>query len=505
MSNKREHVKKETAKMEKLLKSFKYKYKHAHLIEIMSKYLYNESWHMINKKSKGVKMKKQGKENPIDLSLIMDQALDFDVFGKNYLEALKKGVFRNKFCFGVLEESGEWLLKDFTREPNTLYAGYMGTGKTNSLLFSLFTWLLSNGDQTQVFHYNPIRSEGEEYDILRAFPQFNFVDPEAHHFHHLIDTLQRELRERVKKFSDLNVTNIKDYNEKSKEKLDSLILSMEDMHHLKGIIEFEKNHNKMDTVAHKFKEIIKTGRSCGIWIMVTTGKATASEVSSVILYNFSTIQVGKSSASESTYLLNNTKAAKLKVTDKGKVWTDYGLSKYPDITPFKALSSLIYKQNIVHNNSSLIFNKYYQEDITENVYRKNKTLKELLQSEFKVNGYYTNVVIEEYLKRINFKLKAVDPILHDEVYFKGSIGTNDGVNEGEQDYAIMIKGDVELHKKHLMELIRVIHDLKCDGGIVFCRETPSQVLYDYALNNGIEIIDKEDFVRNCQKSDKMKK
>ena len=109
-------------------------------------------------------------------------------------------------------DGGKWLLKDFTQEPNALFIGAMGSGKSFAAAFSASTWFCIKFRSNYNVCYRPAKGANDYsalFDFPQAYPIRDGGDGPNKAIPVLIDIIYSEVMARKDLFNSVNATNIK--------------------------------------------------------------------------------------------------------------------------------------------------------------------------------------------------------------------------------------------------------------------------------------------------------
>lgn len=254
---------------------------------------------------------------------------------KRWLSDLDAGEFRDYWNLGVSEQK-KWLRKSFSSEPNAIFIGAMGSGKSVAANFTILTWMLANSDQTVLFIADTLKG-ANDYQALFDYDQvFPVLSSEAG-IHRVIDLMYDEAMARREAFNEVQAENIHEYEKKIRKKtsnpdfkLARCVLLIEEFHAIPyNILNFDKDFKIPNTSAFKFHQIMRIGRSMGTWVIACSQKGTKSDVPSEIIPNFTQKQIFRVNRNEASYFLSDTKAAEIRTDQKGRCETDYGSIQFP--------------------------------------------------------------------------------------------------------------------------------------------------------------------------------
>ena len=412
-----------------------------------------------------------------------------------YIKDLNNKKFRDYFNLGVCEDKGgSWLMKDFTKEPNALYVGAMGSGKSMACRFTLTTWMLANSDKTILFLVDTVKG-AEDYNLFFEYDQvYPVFDPEG--VHKVIDLVYEEAMARTEKFKEVGASSVNEYEDKTGEKMSRCIVLLEEFHSLThNVINFEKEYKNEGTTANKFHTLMRIGRSIGTWFFACSQKSTKSDVPSEVVPNFTQKQIFKVSRAEASYVLGNDKPAKLRTDQQGRCYTDFGEVQFPYIDD---------------NSTRKLLNKYVVDNDAECARLTTSMIRDVLAGK-STKEQYKHKKLTELAKRFqHINSQLVITMLHEEMGCPDieEINMNTdryGIShvvtfQNGEKAAIMIKTQKKITAKHIQQLMDGIQHHKCKKGILYTSaDTPAQSLYNMANGNNIEIVDQEDLIHLAQR------
>jgi hypothetical protein len=413
-----------------------------------------------------------------------------------YLRDLGDGVFREKMCLGICEQNGgTYLLKQFSIEPNALYVGAMGSGKSVAACFSLVTWMLSNSDQTLLFIVDAVKG-ANDYRSLFKYQDTNQVFPVLSSevgIHRVIDLIYDEAMARRELFNSVKAESIHSYEKITGKKIARIILMFEEFHSIPyAIMNFERDFKVPLTTANKFHTIMRIGRTMGTWVMAASQKSTKSDIPSEIVPNFTQKQIFRVSRAEAQYILGDSKAADIRSDQKGRCETDYGSVQFP-FMPVETQERLLdkYMRPLTAECAYLtpqVIKDYLGGRSTEELYRLKK-LSDLVQMIDNIDG---EIVVSMLHKFLGHTIESVNS-LTDNNALSHVITWKNGTR-----VAVMTRvgSKIKITKKHVMQLSNGMASQGCSRGILYtsANDLP-QALYKDCLEAGIELVDHEDFLR----------
>jgi hypothetical protein len=412
---------------------------------------------------------------------------------QRYITAIESGEFRDLFNLGVCETGGgTWLLKDFTQEPNALFVGTMGSGKSYAACFTLATWLASNSDRTICFIADASKG-ANDYSALFKYDQVYPITSDGGRnapelIGRVIDMVFSEAMARKDLFNENQSISIKDYEVKTGKSMARIVVMLEEFHSIPyNIWEFDKNFKKSHTIANKFHQLMRIGRSFGIFFCAASQKSTKSDIPTEVVPNFTQKQIFKVSLGEATYVLGRPEPAQLTSAQKGRCYTEYGAVQFPYLP--KETQSIILDRfvkpldaNCAYLTPELIMD-YLDGKSPKELYRLKK-MSELAEALESFDGELVLQIIHE---KIGNQVERVDSKI-DNFGVCMIITTPNGERK-----TVMYLQDSKIGHKTLDKLSSSILYHKCSGALLYCLgENFAHGVYRSAGDRGIKIYDHED-------------
>lgn len=314
-----------------------YKVKTGHLYELFSKLVGESSWNVAKAKNSNFEKVLNFFKEEIPPAPNNNSKLNI----KDLEKLIQEGLLKDKFLMGQINESGQLLVKDFFTEPNALFAGSMGSGKTIALMTMISTWLMGNSENSQLFIVDTLKG-AMDYKNLFQFKQVHQIDTQDK-INHLIDLLYDEAMARKEELTSVQAANIKDYELKKGKTISRCLVVFEEFHSIPyGSLDFDNQYKVQGSSANKLHTLFRIGRSLGIWFLMATQKATASDIPPSLIANAVNKMVFRISKAESSYLLGNIKAGELTASDRGVAESDWGKIVFSYFSP-EDLNKLLLK------------------------------------------------------------------------------------------------------------------------------------------------------------------
>lgn len=411
---------------------------------------------------------------------------------ERYILAVESGEFRDLFNLGVCEAGGgTWLLKDFVQEPNAFFSGNMGSGKSMGAAYTAATWMMTNSDQTIMFIADAVKG-GQDYASLYKFDNVYPINSEGGRnaealIERVIHMVFSETMARRDLFNELGVISIKDYEKKTGKSMARVIVILEEFHSIPNILDYEKNFKKLHTTANKLHQLMKLGRSFGVFFIAASQRSTSSDVPPSIVGNFTQKMIFKVTLGEANYVLGRSEPAYLTSAQKGRCYTDYGAVQFPYLP---------------RGTQDVLLQRYYKPLSAECVYLNHNLIKDYLDGKSTKELYQLKKMTELAEALESFEGELVLQIIHDKLgdeiekldwktdnYGACMIVTNP---KGERQ-VVMYKADAKIGIKTLNNLAQAIQHYQCSGAILYCLgENLTQSIYSSANELGIRILDHED-------------
>lgn len=426
-----------------------------------------------------------------------------------YLGDLETGIFRDRFCLGVIEsEGGKWHLKDFVQEPNALYVGAMGSGKSYAAAFTTTTWMAANSDQTIMFICDVLKGAADYaplFSLPNVYTSVNEKGFDAEEgTRRVIDLVYSEAMARQELFNEVSAPNITAYENKTGKKMARIVVVIEEFHAVPNkVFEFDKNYKKKHTIAEKFFTLMKVGRAQGVWFVAASQRSLKSDVPSEIVSNFLNKQMFKVSLGEATYVLGDARPSLLKSSQKGRCYSDFGAIQFPAFganpkTDFHITMKAVLERyarplqaECAYLNDKLIKNYLNGKD-TKDLY-KNKKLSELAET---IESLHGELVIETLHEKLGHQWMSVDSKL--DQYGICGIATN----ELNQRFVIMYIPGGKVTGKTLVNLARSAKANNAISGILYSPMVGfASTVYRDAKDEKLLIFDHTDMIRIARQID----
>lgn len=276
---------------------------------------------------------------------------------KSYVKAIESGRFKDKIVFGISDEERGFHSLDPVKQPGALYCGGMGSGKSIAMRFSVGTHIAVNSentfyilvdtlkgmtDYTMLFKDdtddfgNIIKENPYKKNVVAAVNDTSKIVP-------VVDMIHAECMSRKEEFSRVGANNIYSYDrimqekaEESGENFDGLarmMICIEEFHAIPNSpqVKFAMRVDQQGSIANKLKELMRVGRSYGIFFMFATQRATSEDVPSQLKPGLSMMMAFRMNNPGEASAMNLPHAQEIGVKQRGRCAYEDGFIQYPYI------------------------------------------------------------------------------------------------------------------------------------------------------------------------------
>lgn len=205
---------------------------------------------------------------------------------KSYEEMVTNGSFDDKFCYGISQEARGFHLLNPFEKPGALYVGAMGSGKSQGMRFTILTHMLANSEKTVYLLYDQVKDMGDykimfglRTNVAKALGDGTKIIP-------IIEMLYSEIKARQEEFRRTdNAADLRDYEKIMRKKdpnfqgLARIVLVAEEFHAItsNATLNFQYKNDVEDTAAWKLRQIMRIGRSYGVFLLAATQRFTSDD------------------------------------------------------------------------------------------------------------------------------------------------------------------------------------------------------------------------------------
>ena len=203
----------------------------------------------------------------------------------SFEEMINNGGFNDKFCYGISQEARGFHLLNPFEKPGALYVGAMGSGKSQGMRFTILTHMLANSEKTVYLLYDQVKDMGDykimfplRTNVAKALGDGTKIIP-------IIEMMYSEIKERQAAFRKIEAKDLRDYEYLMKKKdpndpgLARIVFVAEEFHAItsNSTLNFQYKNDQEDTAAWKLRQIMRIGRSYGIFLLAATQRFTSDD------------------------------------------------------------------------------------------------------------------------------------------------------------------------------------------------------------------------------------
>lgn len=264
---------------------------------------------------------------------------------RSYLKRIQSNSFEDRVVYGISDDKRGFLSLDPVKQPGALYCGGMGSGKSVAMRFTVATHMANNSKNTFYILVDPLKGMTDYAMLFKDEVDSNgkkiadnpyksnvvaAIDDVAK-FIPVIEMVHKEAMARKEKFSEIGAPNIYDYEKKTGEKIARIMVCIEEFHAIPNAneVKFTMKQDQPGTVANKLKELMRIGRSYGIFFMLATQRATSEDVPSQIKPGLSMLMCFKMNQPGEASALNLAHAIDIGVEQRGRCAYEDGFIQYP--------------------------------------------------------------------------------------------------------------------------------------------------------------------------------
>lgn len=265
-------------------------------------------------------------------------AVDIKDFLPDYKERIRNNSFKDLMVYGIKEDTGEYLTIDPLSMPGSLFCGGMGSGKSMAARFSAVTHMLSNGDRSLYFFVDPIKG-ASDYKFLWTHNKENTISVinSFENFVSLVDFLHEEVSSRIELLKETTFPNLRAYNKNQKRSkpVAEIHVFIEEFSAItqSNLIMFHTNVDIEGTTANKLKNLMRVGRSLGIYLNLSSPRATYTDIPGALKPGISHVMCFKVPSINDAAAMNLAHATEILMSEKGRcAYEDGNFLQFPLLT-----------------------------------------------------------------------------------------------------------------------------------------------------------------------------
>lgn len=298
---------------------------------------------------------------PILVAPIQKEEGDLD----SYLKALDKGKFVDKLCYGISDQKRGFYILDPVQQPGSLYCGGMGSGKSVSMRFTAATHMAANSQNTFYVFMDAAKGMNDyrmlfDNSVVDTSSGVAYGIDEVSKIVPLVDMVHAESLARKEEFSRVGATNIYDYDKKMRKinpnhkDIARIVIFIEEFHTIPNAacVKFSMLVDRPDSIAYKLKELMRVGRSYGIFFNFATQRATYDDVPGQLKPGISTMLCFKMNNPGDAAAMNLAHAQEISVEQRGRCAYEGGFIQFPYLSD-DALAELLKKYYKPFNGTML--------------------------------------------------------------------------------------------------------------------------------------------------------
>ena len=242
--------------------------------------------------------------------------------------------YRDQMIYGVLESTGKIVSKSPLQNPGTLFFGGMGTGKSQSMIHTLTMRLLTDSDHDLHLLMNSSNCMDAMSDFLFLSKKYenNVLDLNSvQQSLAAINCVHNEIVLRLKEFNALEVGDYLDYEKKTGKKLTRIFMWIEkfDQFLQSSEISYSSISDQEGSVAWTFLNLLKNGRRCGVFLNLSSNRASSESVPTSTKVGISTFFGFRVNNPGDAAAANLPQAADIPSSRRGTCATEDGLMSFP--------------------------------------------------------------------------------------------------------------------------------------------------------------------------------
>lgn len=258
---------------------------------------------------------------------------------KNYIKLLESGHFTDRVVYGISDKDKSFKILNPVEAPGALFCGGMGSGKSVAMKFTVGTNICTNSEDTFFIFFDALKGMEDYNQFFKYTDNVAYAVNDITKIVPLFELLYEEMMGRREAFSKVGAKNITEYNRIVKEKdpkaqkAARIMICFEEFHciPLSTQINYRMNYDIPGSLAYKFSEIMKVGRSYGFNFCVATQRANGEEVPNNLKVGLSLIMAFRMNTPGEAANLNLAHNSMITVSNRGRCAYEEGFMQFPYI------------------------------------------------------------------------------------------------------------------------------------------------------------------------------
>lgn len=273
----------------------------------------------------------------------------------SYIKALNSGRFNDKICYGISDKDKGFYVIDPIMRPGALYCGGMGSGKSIAMRFTVVTHMVANSHNTFYILVDTLKGMTDYVQLFQdEIDDFGVVIKENPYKKNVvaavndsakivpvIDMVYEECMARKDEFSRVGANNVYSYDKLIREKdnpnykgIARIMICIEEFHAIPNSpqVKFGMKVDQKGSIASKMKDLMRIGRSYGIFFMLASQRATSEDIPSQLKPGLSTMMAFRMNNPGEASAMNLPHAQDIGVKQQGRCAYEDGFIQYPYIS-----------------------------------------------------------------------------------------------------------------------------------------------------------------------------
>lgn len=257
----------------------------------------------------------------------------------HYIKLLESGRFNDRVVYGLSDKDKTFKVLNPVDAPGALFCGGMGSGKSVAMKFTVGTNICTNSEDTIFIFFDALKGMEDYNQFFKHTENVAYAVNDITKIVPLIELLHEEMMGRREEFSRVGAKNINEYNKIVKEKDQKakkaarIMVCFEEFHciPLSTQVNYRMNYDIAGSLAYKFNEIMKVGRSYGFNFCIATQRANGEEVPNKLKTGLSLIMAFRMNTPGEAANLNLAHNSMITVSNRGRCAYEEGFLQFPYI------------------------------------------------------------------------------------------------------------------------------------------------------------------------------